>query len=48
MVGFKCAFGVELIGIIGRLDVLDEAKGIWRLLMFGMTNWVDGGTFQRK
>lgn len=48
MVGFKCALGVELMGIIGRLDVLDEAKGIWRLLMFGMIDGVDGGTFQRK
>lgn len=48
MVVFKCTFGVELMGIIGRLDVLDAAKGIERLLLFGLINWVDGATFLER
>lgn len=45
MVGFGMYFGVELMVIIGGLDVLGQAKGIPRLLMPGLINWMDGRTF---
>lgn len=43
--GLECSFGVELMVIIGGFDVLGQAKGIPRLLMPGLINWMGGGTF---
>ena len=43
--GLEYSFGVELMVIIGGLDMLGQAKGIPRLLMSGLINWMDGGTF---
>lgn len=45
MVGFEMYFRVELKGMIDVFDVLGGTKEILGLLMFGVINWVDGGTF---
>lgn len=43
--GLKCTFRIELKGMIDVFDVLDVTKGILGLLIFGVINWADRGTF---